>query len=91
MILFEAFPTFIPGGMIISEAPFGSTKPLVVEEAVLEEEEEDDVLDPLVVELAELEEPEEEEAVLRVDVDGCEAKEVVLVVEEAVACIPAKV
>jgi hypothetical protein len=85
-----AFGSCIPGGMIISEAPFGKTKPLVVEEVLLEEEEAFE-LDDIVLEPVEAEGEDEEEAMPEEDVNGCVVSEDVLVPEEVVTCMPENV
>jgi hypothetical protein len=85
---------------MISEAPFGTTKVLVVDEVELEEEGEGVVLDDLVVEIEELA-VDDDDAVLAMlvlealvpvfDADECEGDEDVIVVEDVVACMPSKV
>ena len=85
---------------MISEAPFGTTKVLVVDEVELEEEGESVVLDDLVVEIEELAVGDDDamlamlvlEALVSVfDADECEGDEDVIVVEDVVACMPSKV
>lgn len=85
-----AFGSCIPGGMTISEAPFGKTKPLVVEEVPLEEETCVE-LDDIVLEPVEAEEEDEEERLPEEDVDVCVMREDVLVPEEVVTCMPENV
>ncbi|MDA4122178.1 MAG: hypothetical protein OK456_03235 [Thaumarchaeota archaeon] len=59
-----AFAKLIPGGMIISDAPAGKTKPPFFDEVAVEEGDEDEVLDVLLAEFVELEELEEEKEVV---------------------------